>query len=172
MPRRQAGRWVTEKDDNTDKQTYFKFSQQEIHKILNMNSFEDSVKEDIPSCEVLLEKAKKGQILIGINTNAARYIYFQLTSNIFVRLYHFFVTIYFHPLTAILLVIILVINKSYWEILLYFIIGASFVILENDIIRYTVKKCVLKDNSIFEELYKTNIITLKDISSKSNNSKQ
>lgn len=100
---------------------------------------------------------------MGINTNKARYIYFRITNNLFIKLFHMLITIFFHPLIICAYLATVVIRKKWSEILFYLIVAGIFIILENYIVRKIILRHSLKESILYHKLFSKGIIGIKHI---------
>lgn len=88
----------------------------------DLDTWKDIIEGEPPLYDDVLEKYRDGQVSIGVHRSSARFIYFTLSSNPLVKLFHSIITIYSFPLTAIVAIVIFIVIHRYLYIL-YYLVG-------------------------------------------------
>jgi len=129
-----------------------------------LDALQDCVKREPPLYEEVVKKTMRGEVLMLINTNKARAVYFRITNSVFVKSFHMVLTIITNPITICVYLIYAVIQK-YWlfGVPECVIIIGGLVVMENYIIRQIILSHSLKDSALYHQLYMKGIIGIKYI---------
>ena len=138
-----------------------------------LDELQDIVKEKPPIYEEVVQKTIQSKVLMEINTNKARYVYFRITDNLFIKLFHILITIISNPIIICLYLIFVIIKKPWiysllytkyiivYDIILYFVVIGILVVIENYIVRKIILMHSLKDVILYHKLYSKGIIGIK-----------
>lgn len=138
-----------------------------------LDELQDIVKEKPPIYEEVVQKTIQGKVLMKINTNKARYVYFRITDNLFIKLFHILITIICNPIIICLYLVYVIIKKPWiysllytkyiivYDIILYIVVMGILIVIENYIVRKIILMHSLKDAILYHKLYSKGIIGIK-----------
>lgn len=113
--------------------------------------------------KLVVERLKSGEISIDVDKSSSLRSYAKLSKNPLIKLLHSIVYLYSHPLTIICVLLFLLVMGEFLFILYYGVGLTILLLLENYIVKKVTISSVLKNKSVFDELYKNGVIKIKEI---------
>ena len=112
---------------------------------------------------LVVDRLRNGEISIDVDKSSSLRSYARLSKNPFLKLFHSTVYVFSHPFTIIGVLIFLLLMGEFFFILYYAVGLVILLILEDYIVRKVTLSSVLKNKSVFDELYKHGVIKVKEI---------
>ncbi|MEA3471588.1 MAG: hypothetical protein U9R24_07710 [Thermodesulfobacteriota bacterium] len=113
--------------------------------------------------KLVVERIKHGEISIDVDKSSSLRSYDKLSKNPLLKLFHSIVYLFSHPIAIICLVIFLLVMGEFLFILYYAVSLVIIIVLEDYIVKKVTISSVLKNKSVFDELYKSGVIKIKEI---------
>lgn len=113
--------------------------------------------------KLVVKRLKNGEISIDVDKSSSLRSYARLSKNPLIKLFHSVIYLCSHPL-AILCVLISLLVMGEFLFILYYAAGlVILLILEDYLVKRVTISSVLKNKSVFDELYKSGVIKIKEI---------
>jgi hypothetical protein len=113
--------------------------------------------------KLVVERLKSGEISIDVDKSSSLRSYAKYSNNPFIKLFHRIVYIFSHPITIISVLIFLLFMGEFFFILYYAVGLTILLVLENYLVKKVTITSVLKNKSVFDELYKNGVIKIKEM---------
>lgn len=113
--------------------------------------------------KIIVERYRQGEISIGVNKNSALLLYSRMSPNPMIKIFHFFIQVYSHPLTILGTVFTSVFIDRYLYLLFYLFGLFGLMALEEHLSKVTTIQTALVNQNAFSMLLRRGVINVRDI---------
>jgi len=111
---------------------------------------------------IVVDKYRKGEISIGVNSSSALLHYARVSRNPLVKLFHFAIRVYSFPLTVIGVIFASVFVEHYLYILYYLIGLFGLITFEDYLSKATTINSALINQNVFINLHRRGVIYIRE----------
>ena len=111
---------------------------------------------------IVVDKYRKGEISIGVNSSSALLHYARVSRNPLVKLFHFAIRVYSFPLTVIGVIFASVFVEHYLYILYYLIGLFGLITFEDYLSKATTIDSALINHNVFNNLHRRGVIYIRE----------
>ena len=113
--------------------------------------------------KLVVDRLKNGEISIDVDKSSSLRFYARLSENPLIKLFHSIIYLLSHPFTIICVLIFLLIIGEFLFLLYYGLGLVILLALEDYLVKRVTLSSVLKNKSVFDELYKSGVIKIREI---------